>query len=225
MRWMWLKNMSDASCSGLVTFRGRFYAVFLDGDIIGIDPYSRKATPLVQACFLFHQGMMSFSWLRKSSLVPVYYILADTWATSAARLKELPDGCGVSGDSVVFTDEPGNATYSYKYGVDTGRAEDDLNFWRYSRENLHARSVCSSWRSAFPLPCSLVRPRYSLPRFNEDTLENEGFCSLKKIPLFPWFFLTEALWVIDPYSLNVTLLMPPSPHPDRLCQYLVSIWQ
>lgn len=31
--------------------------------------------------------------------------------------KELPDGCGVSGDSIVFTNEPGYVTHAYKYGV------------------------------------------------------------------------------------------------------------
>lgn len=49
---------------------------------------------------------------------------------------ELPDGCGLSGDSLLCTGGPGNVTYSYKYGVNTGREEDDLNFWRrFSGEN------------------------------------------------------------------------------------------
>lgn len=29
--------------------------------------------------------------------------------------KELPHGGGVSGNSIVFTNEPGNVTFSYKY--------------------------------------------------------------------------------------------------------------
>ncbi|CAA7025835.1 unnamed protein product [Microthlaspi erraticum] len=49
---------------------------------------------------------------------------------------------------------------------------------------VHARSVCSSWRSTFAFPCSLLSPSYSLPTFNEFSLENEGLCTLKKIPLF-----------------------------------------
>ncbi|CAA7033031.1 unnamed protein product [Microthlaspi erraticum] len=48
--------------------------------------------------------------------------------------KELPDGCGVTGNSIVITDEPGRVTYLYKYGVDTGNAEDDLSFWRSPRD-------------------------------------------------------------------------------------------
>ncbi|KAL1224707.1 F-box/kelch-repeat protein [Cardamine amara subsp. amara] len=48
--------------------------------------------------------------------------------------KELPDGCGLSGNSILFTNEPGYMTFVYKYGVHTGRAEDVLNTWRHSRE-------------------------------------------------------------------------------------------
>ena len=40
MRWMQLKKTSNASCSDLVTFRGRFYAAFLNLDIFIFDPYS-----------------------------------------------------------------------------------------------------------------------------------------------------------------------------------------
>ncbi|CAH8263655.1 unnamed protein product [Arabidopsis lyrata] len=47
--------------------------------------------------------------------------------------KELPDGCGLTGNSIVFT-HGRKVTYSYKYGVHTGREEDDLNCWRYSRD-------------------------------------------------------------------------------------------
>ncbi|RID66296.1 hypothetical protein BRARA_D01452 [Brassica rapa] len=49
--------------------------------------------------------------------------------------KELPDGCGVSGNSILFTNELDNGTYVYKYGVDTGRGEDDINCWNFSGEN------------------------------------------------------------------------------------------
>ncbi|XP_018482033.2 F-box/kelch-repeat protein At1g64840-like [Raphanus sativus] len=48
--------------------------------------------------------------------------------------KNLPDGCGVSGNSIVFTNT-GYMTYAYKYGVHTGREDDELNIWRFSREN------------------------------------------------------------------------------------------
>ncbi|WZZ54238.1 hypothetical protein YC2023_054345 [Brassica napus] len=49
--------------------------------------------------------------------------------------KELPDGCGVSGNSILFTNELDSGTSVYKYGVDTGREEDDINCWSFSGEN------------------------------------------------------------------------------------------
>ncbi|KAL1207151.1 F-box/kelch-repeat protein [Cardamine amara subsp. amara] len=50
--------------------------------------------------------------------------------------KDLPHDCGVSGNSILITHGPDKFTFAYKYGVHTtGNAEDDLNCWRYSREN------------------------------------------------------------------------------------------
>ncbi|CAD5318460.1 unnamed protein product [Arabidopsis thaliana] len=46
--------------------------------------------------------------------------------------KELPDGCGLSGNSILFTNEP---TFAYKYGLHIRSADDDLNCWRATREN------------------------------------------------------------------------------------------
>ncbi|KAL1204549.1 F-box/kelch-repeat protein [Cardamine amara subsp. amara] len=48
--------------------------------------------------------------------------------------KELPDDCGVNGNSILFTNRPGKLTFAYKYGVHTGNAEDDINCWRHSRD-------------------------------------------------------------------------------------------
>ncbi|KAL0733887.1 hypothetical protein Bca4012_010097 [Brassica carinata] len=46
--------------------------------------------------------------------------------------KELPNGCGVSGNSLVFTNELGNVTFAFKY---SGGEEDGLpGIWRLSRE-------------------------------------------------------------------------------------------
>ncbi|KAL1221314.1 F-box/kelch-repeat protein [Cardamine amara subsp. amara] len=49
---------------------------------------------------------------------------------------------------------------------------------------VHARSVCSSWRSSFPFPCSLIHTSCSLPKFDKFPLESDGLCTLKKVPLF-----------------------------------------
>lgn len=47
MRWMKVKKTSIASCKGLVSFRGRFYVTFLNGDIYVFDPYSLEQTLLM----------------------------------------------------------------------------------------------------------------------------------------------------------------------------------
>ncbi|CAH8363731.1 unnamed protein product [Eruca vesicaria subsp. sativa] len=49
---------------------------------------------------------------------------------------------------------------------------------------IHARSVCTSWRSTFPYPACLLRPTYSLPSFADFPYESQGLCTLEIIPLF-----------------------------------------
>ncbi|CAH8363736.1 unnamed protein product [Eruca vesicaria subsp. sativa] len=50
---------------------------------------------------------------------------------------------------------------------------------------LHARSVCTSWRSSFPFPeHRLTRPTHSLPSFAEFPYESDDFCTLEKVPIF-----------------------------------------
>ncbi|EOA29041.1 hypothetical protein CARUB_v10025296mg, partial [Capsella rubella] len=54
----------------------------------------------------------------------------------------LRSSCGVNGNSILFTNG-GNVTFAYKCGVHTGRGVEDVNFWRFSRENcemIHYRS-------------------------------------------------------------------------------------
>ncbi|CAH8263333.1 unnamed protein product [Arabidopsis lyrata] len=46
---------------------------------------------------------------------------------------------------------------------------------------VHARSVCSLWRSTFPFPSSLLRQSYSLPKFHSQL---KDLCTLEKVPLF-----------------------------------------
>ncbi|XP_020885162.1 F-box/kelch-repeat protein At1g64840 [Arabidopsis lyrata subsp. lyrata] len=57
---------------------------------------------------------------------------------------------------------------------------------------VHARSVCNSWRSTFPFPSCLLRPSYSLPTFDEFTLESKDLCTLEKVPLFVFRVKTPA---------------------------------
>ncbi|CAL9233886.1 unnamed protein product [Arabidopsis halleri] len=171
MRWMLLEKYSIASCSDLITFRGMFYAAFLNHDIFVIDPYSLEATPLMPSelldcgsvndlvpsgndeLFLVEKiiprtGVLDFSrltlrvsrldeeagkWVEVSEIGDRLLVIGDL-GNVCCSAKELPDGCGLSGNSIVFTHGPGNVTYCYKYGVHTGREEDDLNCWRYSRD-------------------------------------------------------------------------------------------
>ncbi|XP_048633677.1 F-box/kelch-repeat protein At1g64840 isoform X2 [Brassica napus] len=47
---------------------------------------------------------------------------------------------------------------------------------------IHARSVCTSWRSTFPFPHSLLCPSYSLPAFGDFPYVSKGLCTLEKVP-------------------------------------------
>ncbi|XP_010429391.1 PREDICTED: F-box/kelch-repeat protein At1g64840-like [Camelina sativa] len=49
--------------------------------------------------------------------------------------KELPLGCGLNGNSILFINQPGGVTSAFKYGEPTEYFEDDVDCWRPSREN------------------------------------------------------------------------------------------
>ncbi|KAG7567596.1 hypothetical protein ISN45_Aa04g004540 [Arabidopsis thaliana x Arabidopsis arenosa] len=172
-RWIRLEQSSIADCSDILTFRGRFYVVFLNGDIFVFDPYSLEATPLMPpevlnsgSCnylvpcgndelFLVvviipRSSVLDFGkltcrvskldeevgeWVEVSDLGDRVLFIGNQGNVSCSA-KELPDGCGVSGNSILFTDGLGFKNFAYKYGVQTGNAEDDLSLWRFSRENL-----------------------------------------------------------------------------------------
>ncbi|ESQ46479.1 hypothetical protein EUTSA_v10000460mg, partial [Eutrema salsugineum] len=161
-------RISTAVCSDIVTFRGRFYVDFLNGDTFVFDPYCLEATPLMPSeipnCgssnFLVPCGndelflvqkiiprlmrntdVLYFSrltltvsrldeeaceWVEVSDLGNRVLFIGQLGNVSCSG-NELPDGCGLSGNSVLTTYGPGNVTYSYRYGVETGREEDDLN--------------------------------------------------------------------------------------------------
>ncbi|KAG2308256.1 hypothetical protein Bca52824_028004 [Brassica carinata] len=268
MRWRRLQPFTDATCEELVTFRGRFNAIFVDGDVFGFDPHFLELYPLVRLERDLTCGSSTLwldveagQWVVVTDIGDRVFIIGDLGNVSFSA-KELPDGCGVSANSILFTYGPSNVTCSYKY-------DDGLNCWRFSRENLvtilstspvvalrverfwygvyiaekkirtnlsvvalqykslfqvsklslspsskmttneiklsvpdwsllpekplniiseklddcfdvvHARSVCTSWRSIIPFPSHLSRPSYTLP-----TLDNKGTWSLEKIPLF-----------------------------------------
>ncbi|KAG7567861.1 hypothetical protein ISN45_Aa04g006990 [Arabidopsis thaliana x Arabidopsis arenosa] len=140
MRWMKLKVTSDASCSDLVAFRGRFYAAFLNGDIFIFDPYSMQRTPLVpseprrSSNYLIPSGNDELFLVEKFNPFPEcgridfkrficrvsrldeeagkWVVVSDLgdrvlfighFGNVCCSAKELPDDCGVSGNSILFT--------------------------------------------------------------------------------------------------------------------------
>ncbi|CAH2061189.1 unnamed protein product, partial [Thlaspi arvense] len=177
MRWMRLEGASEAQCKGIIAFRGRFYATFLNGDIFVIDPYTLIPTPLMPSPLTPSQPQRPSNYLfaicddelflvekfnpfpedeiidlcRLALRVSVLDEKAGEWAVVtdmgdrvffsghygnvSCSGKDLPDGCGLSKNSIVFTNFGGDVTYAYKYGVHTGREEDDLSFWRFFSEN------------------------------------------------------------------------------------------
>ncbi|CAA7033000.1 unnamed protein product [Microthlaspi erraticum] len=181
MKWARLEKPSVASCKNVLSFRGRFYAVFRNGDIFIIDPYSLEATPLLlprgsrnnlvpsgnDELFLVEKlvvSLMSVSgflssyacrvrrldeeagkWVVVTHLGDRVLFINEHLGNVCFSGKDLPDGCGVTGNSIVFNDV-GIVTYSLKYGVHTGREEnDDRYLWNFSTEDrvtiLHTSPV------------------------------------------------------------------------------------
>lgn len=175
MRWVRVDNTSRADCKDIVTFRGKFYAVFINGDVSAIDPYTLETKPLtppeIVGCgrcnylvpygddelylverIIVRNSVLSFTklacrvsvldeeageWVVVSDLGDRVLLIGqpgNSSGNSSCSAKKLPDGCGVSGSSMLFINEIFDVTYPYKYGVDTGNPEDDLNVWRCSRE-------------------------------------------------------------------------------------------
>ncbi|KAG7571988.1 F-box domain [Arabidopsis suecica] len=160
MRWRELKELSTAACRELFTFRGRFYASFFNGDKFVIDPSSLEATPLTPhnesnflvpcgndelflvktdfpTCRVSRLDEEAGKWVEVSDLGDRVLFIGGHRGNFCCSAKELPQGCGLTGNSILFTLGPRNVTFPYKYGVhnNTGNAEDDISCWRSSMEN------------------------------------------------------------------------------------------
>ncbi|ESQ46477.1 hypothetical protein EUTSA_v10000199mg [Eutrema salsugineum] len=173
MRWTRLERVSTATCKDIVTFRGRFYVVFLSGEVFVFDPYSLEPTPLTMPMELVDCGSVNYlvpsgndelylvevilprntdvldfsrltlrvsrldeeagEWVEVTHLGDRVLFIGQPENVSCS--KELPDGCGISGNSILMTYEPWKVTHPYRYGVRTGREEDEINCWRFSTEN------------------------------------------------------------------------------------------
>ncbi|KAG7567601.1 hypothetical protein ISN45_Aa04g004580, partial [Arabidopsis thaliana x Arabidopsis arenosa] len=124
MKWKRLENVPYAICSDLVTFRGRFYASFLSRNTFVIDPYSLEVTILNFdiidfsrfTCIVSRLDEEGGKWVEVTDLGNRVFFIGHFGNVSCSA-KELPDGCGLSGNSILFTNEP---IFAYKYGVNTG---------------------------------------------------------------------------------------------------------
>ncbi|CAA7033098.1 unnamed protein product [Microthlaspi erraticum] len=164
MKWMVVKNFPFKFCKKVVAFRGRFYAMDLMMGIVVIDPYSLEVTPLMQSqplssrrylipcgndeLFLVEQNGSQLK-LRVSRLDEeagkwvvvthvgdrVLFISHGHLGNVCCSAKELPDGCGLSGNSILFNFTVDGGSFFFRYRVHTGFDEDNLSFWILSAEN------------------------------------------------------------------------------------------
>nr|VDC80691.1 unnamed protein product [Brassica rapa] len=163
-KWVPLPGVPRSSCNGLVTFRGRFYASFSDNTIYVIHPYSLRADRLMPppnmnngSNHLIPAGDDELFLVKKSKLatVPKTFIVSRLvglgWvevddlgdrvlflrkdANVCFSANQLPDGCGVTGNSILFNARPGDETYFYKYGPPDVPKENVVGEWRISKES------------------------------------------------------------------------------------------
>ncbi|CAA7025836.1 unnamed protein product [Microthlaspi erraticum] len=156
MKWKRLKNHPNDACLNLATFRGKFYASFTE-EILVIDPYSLDVTPLMlsQPLVVIHYLVPSgndelflveriASWnYRVSKLdeeagkwvvvtdIGGRALLLRPFGNVSCSTKELPDGCGLSGNSFLYSRETSNIAYFYNYGLIEGG---QLKCWKLLRQ-------------------------------------------------------------------------------------------
>ncbi|EOA28686.1 hypothetical protein CARUB_v10024912mg [Capsella rubella] len=188
MRWKPLEfdNTSDGLCVGIFACRGKFYATFLPGRVLVIDPYSLEVTLLLPSphpvhslvpfgndelflvdvsfhsvagpgirqitCRVSRLDEMTGTWVGVKDLGNRVLFIGGLGNFSCSG-KELPHGCGLHGNSILFTNLPGNVTSAFEYGVHTGDVEEDLNCWRSSRVNRVMILEKSSPMVAFQVEC------------------------------------------------------------------------
>ncbi|XP_010429395.1 PREDICTED: F-box/kelch-repeat protein At2g24250-like [Camelina sativa] len=75
------------------------------------------------------------TWVEVNNLGDRVLFIGGRSRKFSISAKELPHGCGLTGNSILFTHLRGNVTFAFKYGVHAGNAVDNLNCWRSSREN------------------------------------------------------------------------------------------
>ncbi|CAA7032990.1 unnamed protein product [Microthlaspi erraticum] len=160
MKWKLLENVPRKSCMSLATFRGRFYASFFYGRTVVIDPYSLDVTLLIHselegfykhlvpsgndelflvdelltipaACRVSRLDEENGKWVEVTDVGGRVLFIDQELGNVCCSAKELPDCCGLSGNSIVITGEPENVANTFKY---EGIEEYELKFWTVSRE-------------------------------------------------------------------------------------------
>lgn len=163
-KWVPLPGVPSSSCTALVTFRGRFYASFSDERIYVIHPYSlvavrllmppnftdgsnhlitagddelflvKKKTPITGPVTCRVCRLVGLKWVEVDELGDRVLFVGKE-ANVCCSANQLPDGCGVTGDSILFTKRAGEDTYLYKYGPPEVPNENVVGEWRSSRES------------------------------------------------------------------------------------------
>ncbi|CAH8342864.1 unnamed protein product [Eruca vesicaria subsp. sativa] len=134
-KWVRLRGVPSSPCTALVTFRGRFYASFLGKDIYVIHPYSLVAVRLIRPNFI--EGSNHLITAGADELFLVKKSTPNTGPVTcrvSRQANQLPDGCGVTGNSILFPKRAGDETYFYEYGLPEVPKENVVAEWRSSRE-------------------------------------------------------------------------------------------
>ncbi|CAF2090065.1 unnamed protein product [Brassica rapa] len=164
-KWVQLRGVPSFRCTALVTFRGRFYASFFyDKEILAIHPYSLVAVRLIpqnftcEITYLIPAGddelflvkknkpyngpvtctvsrLEGLGWAEVDDIGDRVLFLGEDHANVCFSANQLPDGCGMTGNSILFSAPPGDETYFCKYGPPEVPKENVVGEWRSSRES------------------------------------------------------------------------------------------
>ncbi|CAH2061185.1 unnamed protein product [Thlaspi arvense] len=172
----WKRFKEGWVCTSVVTFRGKFYVTILSKGVFVIDPYTMKATQLMPSpgvsganylvpsgndelflverlvisagritCRVFRMDEEVGGWVAATDLGGGVLFCGHE-VNFCCSAEKLPDGCGVTGDSVLFTNHLKDVTYFYKYKPPPCAAEGVGSEWIISRESRvkFVKSRCPS---------------------------------------------------------------------------------
>ncbi|EOA28493.1 hypothetical protein CARUB_v10024706mg [Capsella rubella] len=165
MRWKQLNDLSNCFSADVVTFKSRFYKIIVaidpyslketlimpspqGGPMYYLVPYGNDELFLVEVFYqtprVFDSSEFTCRVSRLDDKTGTWVVVKDLGnrvlfigltGNMSCSAKDLPHGCGVSGNSILFTNLSDYVIFPFKYGVNTGNMEDDLNCWRRVWEN------------------------------------------------------------------------------------------